>query len=387
MNVLYITEISPFPINGGERIRAYGLLKAFNNIANNMIAIIGNTDHVDLQTYSQKYDFNKTTFIPFNEEYTSWNSKVTKYFKKNPKLMDLIHNIDLKTINLVILDYNFKGQYIDFFKDHNISVIYGTHNSQSNLTLQLETINHTQYIKKIFSYFLQVFHEYHYFNKADKLLVVSSEDAKFHSKFIEHSNIIIIPNFLDEDLYQTYSNNKKNYIVMTANFNAFQNHYGLQWFLENIWDADLSKKIKLLLVGKGSDTVLNKLNYVNDNSIEEIGMVDDITTYISKAKLSIIPLLHGSGTRLKCLESMALKTLIVGTEIGVEGIVHHNSILTSNEPKEFKKLLLDVINNNLDIEKHTNNAYQTFIDYYSLSCVQQQLHSLVTSIHMKNKNV
>ena len=59
----------------------------------------------------------------------------------------------------------------------------------------------------------------------------------------------------------------------------------------------------------------------------------------------VIPLLSGSGTRLKALEAMNYHCAIVSTSKGVEGIEISDQVLIANSPTEFvnsiERLLLD----------------------------------------------
>jgi glycosyltransferase involved in cell wall biosynthesis len=50
------------------------------------------------------------------------------------------------------------------------------------------------------------------------------------------------------------------------------------------------------------------------------GRVPDIRPHVQRARVSVVPLLSGSGTRLKILEAMAMGIPVVTTAIGVEGI-------------------------------------------------------------------
>lgn len=49
------------------------------------------------------------------------------------------------------------------------------------------------------------------------------------------------------------------------------------------------------------------------------GLVDDIASYIRESRVVIVPLLTGSGTRLKIIESLACGTPVVSTRKGAEG--------------------------------------------------------------------
>ena len=48
--------------------------------------------------------------------------------------------------------------------------------------------------------------------------------------------------------------------------------------------------------------------------------VDDVRPLVASSKMSLAPIFSGGGTRLKILEAMALKTPVVATSKGAEGL-------------------------------------------------------------------
>lgn len=372
MNILFFTEISPFPINGGERIRSYGLLKSLSELGYKITAIIANSDNVDLANYNIKNVEYKEYKIPNKSKF----DRITclHYFKKDKQLVLLFNQIiNDRKIDLTFLDYAFIGQYISFFKQKNIPVIYGTHNAQSFLTQQMPTKGLFRKLRKMQNVLMQKIHERIFLKKADQVIVVSNEDKELYSKFINPKKIQIIPNFLDETRYNTDSYEKENYIVMTANFGAFMNFHGLKWFIEEVWNEELDTKLKFLLVGKKSEEALVEINNSKlFKNIIAIGEVDNINPYISKAKASVIPLLKGSGSRLKCIEAMALKTPIISTSKGVEGI-QSNNVIINDSSIDFRKTLLNID----DITISEESLYNEFISSYSIQAVKPKLEKVI----------
>lgn len=185
----------------------------------------------------------------------------------------------------------------------------------------------------------------------------------------------MVPNFLDESKY-TRSYPKENYIAMTANFGPYMNVQGLKWLINEIWDAELDKKFVLKLIGKQSKEALASIPAAGKyKNIVAIGEVDDMIPYICKAKVVLIPLLHGSGTRLKCLEAMALKTPIISTSKGVEGI-KSNNIVIANTSADFKK----AISNCQEENQMGQKLYEEFMAEYSLKRNIVRVKELIASI-------
>jgi glycosyltransferase involved in cell wall biosynthesis len=369
-NILFYTEVSPFPTNGGERIRSFGLIKALSKSGYNIFAIINNEDNVNLKDYN----LSNVSYMGYTRKKYSFLEKcfLSYLFRKNKIIISIFNGIlQQNRIDLAFLDYAFVGQYISYFKQRGIPVILSTHNAQSNLRVQFVTVGIANKIRKQQQVFMEKRHERIFFRKVDSLIVVSKEDFFYHKKFVQENKIVVIPNFLDDSLYSISSYDKMNNIVMTANFNAFMNFEGIKWFLRYVWDDKLAKKTKLLLVGKGSKEIILKLG--NYPSVEAIGTVDNVIPYIVNSKAVIIPLLHGSGSRLKCLEAMALKTQIIGTAKGVEGI-ECNSFIIADNPEDFRQKLNDLLDKPTEIDE---NAYAIFLQNYSLNKIIKSLKQLI----------
>ena len=378
MNILFMTDVSPFPVNGGERIRSYGLIKALESFGN-VYAFVGNEDLVDLSMEES----DSLTLMQSNRS-KILNNKYLNFFLncfyRSGKLVKRIDAVMHKVkIDIVFIDYSFLGQYITYFKEKDMPVIYGTHNAQSNLTLQSPTNTFFKTLQKYVSVFLQKTHEKVFFNKANILICVSKKDADFHSKFMNSDKIRVIPNFIDVNRY-TESNITENYIVMSGNFNASQNANGLKWFVDKIWNTyKLYNKTRLLLVGKGSDSILSQIKVIG-NSISATGTVEDVSQYISKAKISVVPLLHGSGARLKILEAMALNTPIVSTSLGIEGIEHDNAVLIGDTPKLFNQHICNLLDDINYAKKLSEKAYSILLEKYTLNVNAQKLKHIIEEV-------
>jgi glycosyltransferase involved in cell wall biosynthesis len=363
MTILFISQVIPFPVNGGEKLRTYAWCKILSEIFDKVVAVIGKTKNKDYEGYGfEKIDFHEFDF----RSDLSYNKLINclKSFKKDKRLISLFEKL-LKDhqFDVVFIDYYYQGQYINYFKSKGIPVIYGTHNVQSKISYQRPSQSFVNKISNTLEYFLYAIHEWFYFRKADALIAVSEKDHQYYKKYIPDHKTFVIPNFLIEEDYGIKNNEKQDYVIMSANFEAFQNSAGLEWFIEKVWTNRIFENRKLLLVGIGSDAVFKKLNHDHlFRNIEAIGAVDDLKPYIKAARVSIVPLLHGSGTRLKCIESMALKTQLLSTSKGAEGIEHEGSIIIADAPELFAERLSEILEGKIE---YTEKAYTVFLNKYS----------------------
>lgn len=73
--------------------------------------------------------------------------------------------------------------------------------------------------------------------------------------------------------------------------------------------------------------------------------VADIIPCYQRARLAVVPLRAGGGTRLKILEAMALGRAVVSTSIGCEGlsVAHGRDILIADHPREFAACVVSLL--------------------------------------------
>ena len=86
-----------------------------------------------------------------------------------------------------------------------------------------------------------------------------------------------------------------------------------------------------------------KINHLMkiDPQINFVGEVKDVTPYYLKNNIAIVPLLEGSGTRLKILEAMSFGLPVISTCIGAEGIdyIENKHIIIANDPIAFQQVI------------------------------------------------
>ena len=372
MTILFFTNISPFPANGGEKIRSYYLLKALSQLGHKVIAVICNEENVNLANYS----IDNVTFYTHPKKPLTIVERITwkHLFLKDAGITQLFEEILKKyKIEAALLDYGTIGQYISFFTTRHIPVILGTHNAQPMITQQVPAKSLFQKLRKFQLVNLEKLHERLYFKHAAATLVVSGQDRKYHERFLKKERVFEVPNFLDETEYTLVNRKQPKVLVMTANFGVYMNYTGLKWFIEEVWDDALAARFDLWLVGRNSKEALQQITGSEQwKNIVALGKVDDVKWYISVASGVIIPLLHGSGTRLKCLEAMALRTPIISTAKGVEGVASDNFII-ADDAAGLKKAVLEFKGNG-----HTGEALrEDFMREYSSEVNRQRLHDII----------
>ena len=94
----------------------------------------------------------------------------------------------------------------------------------------------------------------------------------------------------------------------------------VRFFRLEIWPRlrDRWPQLVWRLVGKNPKAVQRFTR--GDPRIEVVGPVQDAVCELARSRVAVVPLLSGSGTRLKILEAWAAGLPVVSTTLGAEGL-------------------------------------------------------------------
>jgi glycosyltransferase involved in cell wall biosynthesis len=120
---------------------------------------------------------------------------------------------------------------------------------------------------------------------------------------------------------------------------------GVRWFANEVLPAVLAgqPQARLLAVGRQPPDELRSGSSME--TIEAPGYVDDAQPYWARSQVFVVPLRAGGGMRVKILDAWARGVPVVSTTIGAEGL-HYRSgdeILIADTPADFAAAVLAVL--------------------------------------------
>jgi polysaccharide biosynthesis protein PslH len=121
--------------------------------------------------------------------------------------------------------------------------------------------------------------------------------------------------------------------------NWFPNREGVMWFIREVW-PQVRKEIPGIRFNLAGHGMPDDINNKNDLAIE-VESAADAAAYMLSRGIMIVPLLSGSGIRVKIIEGLKLGKVIVTTYIGAEGLGLQDGreILLAADAKEFSEKL------------------------------------------------
>jgi polysaccharide biosynthesis protein PslH len=164
--------------------------------------------------------------------------------------------------------------------------------------------------------------EHYWLPRYDRILATSCHDAKLMQAIAPEAKITVYPNALAPVVPPPRS--ERNEIIFSGNLEYAPNIAAVRFFHHDVWPALQSRwpglRWKILSRNPGAVRDLP----ARDPSIEITGFVEDAVAVIAQSRVAIVPLLAGSGTRIKILEAWAAGTPVVSTTLGAEGLEYHD---------------------------------------------------------------
>ena len=152
----------------------------------------------------------------------------------------------------------------------------------------------------------------------DLLLVPSDRDAASVREISPAAPTLLYPNAL-EWIAQP-PRNEQHVIAFTGNLEYQPNIDAVRFFRRDVWPSlrRAHPQLRWRIIGRNPRAVERIVR--GDESIELVGPVDDAIAELARAKVSVVPVRAGSGTRLKILEAWAAGTPVVSTSVGAQGL-------------------------------------------------------------------
>lgn len=179
--------------------------------------------------------------------------------------------------------------------------------------------------------------------RAGVCFAVSHKDKiKFEKLSIRKTpTVYVLPNCADDRFCPSLSRAPKKEIIAVGCFGWRPNAQGILWFVEYVLPY-LKRRLpdyKVRVIGSDIGSRLaRKLYqsgcYTNPN-------VPDILPFLQEARVLIVPLHTGGGTRIKILEAWAAGLPVVSTHTGADGLECDagSDILVADNPEEFAGLV------------------------------------------------
>lgn len=180
----------------------------------------------------------------------------------------------------------------------------------------------------------------------DVNIFMSDRDEQVLRGMVAGIRTAVVPNGVDTTYFTGDRGGETASLIYTGGMNMFANRDAVMYFLAEIWPLvrDRHEQVTFYAVGQDPPPELRAVAE-RDRRVVVTGFVDDIRPYVSKAAVYVVPLRVGGGTRLKVLDAMSMGKAMVSTSIGCEGIDVEpgKHLLVADQPRAFADAVLTLL--------------------------------------------
>ena len=338
MKILQVCKKFPFPIKDGESLAVMTLSESLNHAGAEIDLLAMNTpkhysktaiDDIGLKHYSivKRVDVNigvskRAAFINLFQK-SSYNIDrfIQAHFEEA-----LIHMLSQKEYDVVQLESLYMAPYTDVIRKHSKSkIVMRSHNLEYEIWSDMAKNQKNPLLswyydlcaKRLLSYEKRMQNEY------DALITISSTDlSKYKAFSSSHTPSYCIPVGLDTEKYNLDIKSEKGTQLNLGYLGSLDwtpNIKGLKWFFESIWSKISHLNFEFHLAGRNPYPEIERAIEATDN-IKYKGEVESAIEFLKGLDIVVVPLLSGSGIRIKILEAMALAKPVLATPKAFEGI-------------------------------------------------------------------
>lgn len=385
MRLLFLSNWYPYPPDNGSKIRIHNLLRGLSE--NHEVTLVSFCDQNSPDLSSSRDGSLKAIMTIPTKDYNATSfAAVIGFFNRKPRVLvdryvremdsQITNEINSGNYDLIIASQIYMAAYLEqprnipaifdevevgIFKD---AVLKSRHKA-SRIRNQLTLWKLERYFQNLFAHF-------------SACTVVSELEKRILTEMVpEYNSIEVIPNGIDLTSYRDiHLEPKKNQMIFFGSLTYRPNYEAMLWFTELVLPM-ISNAIpgaELTITGQISDHQLPDSRRINLT-----GYVKDVRPLIASSWLSVVPIFSGGGTRMKILEAFALRTPVITTSKGAEGLdvstdVH---LLVADTEEEYAKHTIRLLNDE-DLRKRlVENAFQLVEDKYDMSVIMPKVDNLI----------
>ena len=364
MRILVLANKMPYPPKDGGSIATFSLADAFSKLGHHVTILAMNTSKHYFETSLIPSDIServrfiavyvKTDLSPLaalkNLLFSELPYNAVRFISGDFR-QKLVELLKAEEFDLVQLEGLYLSPYVDDIRNHSqATVAMRSHNVEHEIwerAVKQQSGWKKWYVRNLADRIRKM--EISYLNSYDLMIPITDRDGKrfeeLGCKLPRHtaSTGMDISGIRPDMSRMEYPS-----VFHLGALDWIPNQEGLEWFLGSIWPS-IHKRfpgLKFYVAGRNAPA------YIRDRrepGMEFVGEVEDAHEFMNSKAIMVVPLLAGSGMRIKIVEGMALGKSIVSTSVGAEGIPceHGKNILIADTAEEFITQVIRLIEDEL----------------------------------------
>lgn len=389
MRIAFVTSRFPFPVEKGDKLRAYHQIRLLSRLHEvHLVAIshrkINDDDLNAMAPYckSVKVFRIKRWLIPINIM-LGWMEglplQVSYFLDKTIKRQVQYHIIRIEPDHIICqliraaeyvraLPFPKTLDYMDVFSEGMLQLAQRHH--------WLGVFFNTE-AKRLAAYERTLYKDF------DRHIIISEQDRD-RLRLPSKKYIAVIPNGVDERFFQSSLYSQPEYdIVFVGNLGYGPNKAAVKFLVSKILPAiqKRNRRVKLLVAGARPSRSIRMLDHHENVTVS--GWVEDIRDAYRNGRIFVAPMLSGLGLQNKILEAMSMGLPCVTTSMvnNAIGAKDGDQILIADQPDHFVKHILFLLDHPEDYNRIAGSGQEFVKTHFNW---EAQVKKIDEVIHSKN---
>lgn len=389
MRILVILSRIPYPLEKGDKLRAFHLLRCLHQHHELILCCLTDSD-VSPSVFEKLKEISAHVYIFRLKPWKIYWNLVRGVFSTKPFQVHYFYQKQIQNqLDRVIEKHVPKHIFCQLIRVteyvKNYAHLPKTLDYMDSFSMGMKRrLNHTPWIikplvwleaKRLEKYEREIFIDF------DHKLIISERD-RLSIQHPHKQDIKIITNGIDTDYFDIYKiprTPKKYDLVFTGNMSYLPNIEAVIFIVNHIMPG-LRKyfpQAKLLICGANPNA---RVRAFASPFVTVTGWVDDIRTAYAESRIFVAPLFLGSGLQNKLLEAMRMGLPCVTTPYANEGLKAQQGrdVLLAQTSEEFVKHILTLLQEKELYNALSNSAYQFVTENFSWEKSGEDLNKLIS---------
>lgn len=394
MNVLIIGNRVPYPLHDGGAIATFNLIKGLSDCGIKVsYATLNTKKHlVDNNIIESKFSFlNQITTHFINTDvkpigaicnlFTNKSYHLSRFYDKEFE-NKLVHLLQNNHFDLIHFEGLYSAVYLDSIKKLcHCPMILRQHNIEHQIWERLSQKTKNP-LKKWYLNLLSKRlkrEEINLFNQFDQIVSIAETDNKITNKLSPNTKCQTIG--IGFDFHPKLVNSNNYHIYHIGSMEWLPNQQAMDWFYHQIWSKLKLKHPQLHFYMAGKSMPSHYFNW-NDSHFHVLDYVENLEEFTSDKQILVVPLLSGSGIRIKTIEGMFQGKSIVTTSVGAQGLncINYKHLLIADNEDDFIECISELVNNQKLRDDLSKNAQEYAIEHFSMHKISLQWKTLYSQL-------
>jgi sugar transferase (PEP-CTERM/EpsH1 system associated) len=388
MRVVFITSRFPYPLEKGDKLRAFQHIKAMSDVHEVHLLALSDVeiDESDFKKVSELcasvkvYKLSKlqVVFNLLNAMIAGLPLQVGYFYSERIKkrMAKTIRDIQPDLVYCQLIRTALYSVGVDSHKmiDFQDAFVTGTAQRLDRAGFLLRPL-FSRELNKVKAF------EEKCFSWFEKHLVISERDRNGISH-PDSSQVVVIPNGVDTSYYKPVQNTGQSKMILFVGNMNYTPNVDAALFLANeimpkVWTMDPS--VRLTLAGANPSAAVVQLA---GERVTVTGWVDDMRDEYIKADLFVAPMRIGTGVQNKILEAMAMGLPCITTELSAEplGAENGRDILVSETAESISVMVIELLNNRDKAKEYAQNGLRFIQGRYSVEKMNKLLNQCIEDV-------